>query len=109
MALSFRKIVMVAIVVTLESHPEKEAQLITALEKLAAGSRTEAGCLKWEWSQKLGTPTEFALYELYTDLDAIDAHKASQHFADWKVDSEGLLAWKKAGKYDVTGRDDRPV
>lgn len=100
---------MVAIVVTLEANPGKEADVMTALEKLAAGSRTEAGCLKWEWSQKLGEPAEFAIYELYTDLAAIDTHKASKHFADWKTDSDGLLAWKKAGKYQVTGRDERPV
>ena len=40
-------------------------------------------------------------------MAAIDAHKASQHFADWKLDTDGLLAWKKAGKYEVIGRDER--
>lgn len=100
---------MVAIVVTFEVNPGKEAQIIAALEKVAAGSQTEAGCLKWEWSQKLDAPTEFAIYELYTNLEAIDAHKASVHFAQWKEDVDGLFAWKKAGKYNVTGRDDRPV
>ncbi|MDB6005371.1 MAG: Quinol monooxygenase YgiN, partial [Prosthecobacter sp.] len=44
-------------------------------------------------SRHLEQPNVFALSELYTDPDAVDAHYASPHFAEWKkkVDSGIVL------------------
>ena len=100
---------MVAIVVTFEIFPGKEAEMLAALEKNAAGSRTEPGCLKWEWSRHLEDPLKFAIYELYTDREAIKAHKSSEHFSEWVKDIDGVMSSKTAGQYDVEGVDPRPV
>ncbi len=100
---------MVAIVVTFEIHPGKESEILAALEKNAAGSRTEPGCYKWEWSRHLEDPLKFAIYELYEDVAAIKAHKASDHFAEWLGEIDGVIASKTAGQYNVDGIDPRPV
>ena len=100
---------MVAIVVTFEINPGKEARILAALEKNAAGSRQEPSCLKWEWSRHLDDPLKFAIYELYTDVEAIKQHKASHHFAEWLEEIEGVFAHKTAGIYEVSGVDSRPV
>ena len=100
---------MLAIVVTFEIYPGKEETILAALEKNATGSRTEPGCLKWEWSRHLDDPLKFAIYELYTDGDAIKTHKASQHFAEWLKEIEGVISNKTAGQYTVNGLDPRPV
>ena len=100
---------MVAIVVTFEIYPGKETAILSALEKNAEGSRKESSCLKWEWSRHSDDPLKFAIYELYVDADAIKAHKASHHFADWLEDVDGVIAQKTAGIYEVNGVDPRPV
>lgn len=100
---------MLAIVVTFEIHPGKRSKILAALEKNAAGSREEAGCLKWEWSSHTDDPLKFAIYELYVDADAIKSHKASQHFAEWLEEIDGVIAQKTAGIYEVSGLDPRPV
>lgn len=98
---------MLAVVVTIDAVPGKEDELISALEHNAAGSRTESTCLKWEWSRHITEPHKFAIYELYTNAEAFAEHKESEHFAEWKQMTEGLIASKVSGQYDVIGRDPR--
>ncbi len=94
---------MVAIVVTLEANPGKTAALLEALEENAIGSRQEAGCSKWEYSQHIDDPNKFAIYETYDDEAAIKAHKSSDHFLHWvqRNQQENLIANKQAGIYRV--------
>lgn len=98
---------MLAVVVTIDAVPGKEDDLIAALEHNAAGSRSEPSCLKWEWSRHISDSSKFAIYELYTDEAAFAAHKASEHFAEWKKMSEPAIANKVAGQYEVLGEDSR--
>ena len=98
---------MLAVVVTLEAVPGKAGELIAALEGNASGSRQEPTCLKWEWSRHIDDSNKFAIYELYTDAEAFAAHKASHHFAEWKAATEGVIASKVAGQYEVLGEDSR--
>ncbi len=99
--------VMLAVVVTIQSHPDKVAEMIAALEANASHSRHEPDCLKWEWSQHLEDPTRFAIYELYTTPEAFAAHKASDHFAAWVDASAPCIREKVAGQYSVKGADVR--
>ncbi len=100
---------MLAIVVNFVIQPGKEADAIAALEANAAGSRQEPGCLKWEWCRHVEEPERFAIYELYRDQAAIDAHRAAPHFQDWRAATPGFMADKTSGVYEVTGVDERPV
>lgn len=94
---------MLAIIVTLESHPEKAEALLSALEENAIGSRNEAGCQKWEYSQHHEDPNKFAIYEIYDDEAAIKAHKSSAHFQHWvqRNQEESLMASKQSGIYRI--------
>jgi autoinducer 2-degrading protein len=98
---------MLAVVVTIDAVPGKEADLIEALEANASHSRTEPECLKWEWSRHVEDESRFAMYEVYTDRDAFLAHKASDHFAKWVEMSTGCIARKEAGQFDLIGLDER--
>ena len=100
---------MLAIVVNFVIHPEKEADAISALEANAAGSRTEPGCLKWEWCRHVEEPNRFAIYELYVDQAAIDFHRDAPHFQDWRAAAPNFMAEKTSGVYEVTGVDSRPI
>lgn len=98
---------MLAIVVTIDVVDGRADDLIAALEVNAEGSRQEPGCLKWEWSRHLKEPNKFAIYELYTDMDAIKSHKSSEHFQKWLGMIDGVIENKVAGQYDVVGEDAR--
>lgn len=100
---------MLAIVVNFEIKAGAEAEAIAALEGNAAGSRTEPGCLKWEWSRHVSEPQKFAIYELYTDQAAIDFHRASPHFLAWRVSLDTFMESKTSGIFEVKGIDPRPV
>ena len=100
---------MLAIVVNFEIKPGKESEAINALEGNAAGSRTEPGCLKWEWSRHVSEPHKFAIYELYVDQAAIDFHRASPHFLTWQTSLDTFLGSKSSGIFEVSGVDPRPV
>ncbi len=100
---------MLAVVVTIESHPDKIEDLVAALQDNAAHSRLEPECLKWEWSQHVEDPTRFAIYELYVSQEAFAAHKASAHFASWVEASGPCIKAKTAGQYVLREPDPRPV
>ncbi len=44
-------------------------------------SRSEPGCLWFDWSRNIEDPTEYVLVEAFRDDDAGAAHVQSQHFA----------------------------
>lgn len=46
----------------------------------ATQSENESGCLTFNVHQALEDPTRFALYEIYTDHDAFEAHRETLHF-----------------------------
>ncbi|MEM9281463.1 MAG: putative quinol monooxygenase [Verrucomicrobiota bacterium] len=100
---------MFAVIVQIEAIEGKEANLVAALDANAAHSRTERGCLKWEWGQDLADQKRFAIYELYEDEAAFDEHKASAHFAEWEIASGPCMASKVAGKFELVNPDFRPV
>jgi quinol monooxygenase YgiN len=99
---------MFAIVVNFEINPDTESEAIAALEANAAGSRTEPGCVKWEWSRNVDEPDKFAIYEVYRDRAAIDFHKSSAHFKEWKSRTPSFQKTKTSGIYEITGADNRP-
>ena len=98
---------MFAVVVTIEAAAGKEEELIKALQENADHSRTEAGCLTWEWSCHVEDTSRFAIYELYTSREAFLKHKCSDHFAAWVEASTPCIKEKVAGQYDVVGKDPR--
>jgi len=45
-------------------------------------SRAEAGCVTYLFHQSRDDPQEFLIYEQYVSEEAVEAHKASDHFRD---------------------------
>lgn len=61
----------------------------------------EPGCRQFDVAQDPQVPTSFFLYEVYDDEAAFEAHKASQHFADFGptvkdyIESRKLLTYHR--------------
>jgi quinol monooxygenase YgiN len=71
---------MVSFMVRLKFAAEDRADVAETLRVLAAASRQEPGCVSYIPHQLEDDPDTVLIYEQYTDGQALDAHKASDHF-----------------------------
>jgi quinol monooxygenase YgiN len=60
--------------------PEDAGVAESLLRELRDASRKEAGVIRYEVGRSREKPNVFALWEVYRDQDAVDAHLASEHF-----------------------------
>lgn len=57
-----------------------DAEVARLLEENAVASRVERGCLEFAIYRKTDDPRAFLLYERYTDEDAFQVHRRTEHF-----------------------------
>ena len=93
---------MIHIVVTIEPKPEKVEAFIELATYDARNSRQEPGCLRFDVIRQLDNPGRFCFYEVYKDEDAVKAHQATEHYARFRREIEGLQAVPRVGtKYST--------
>ena len=73
----------VKIVALLAARRGKAAELRTLLEAMVTASRAEPGNLRYDLWQDQTDPERFVLDELYSDSEAVAAHRASAHFQNY--------------------------
>lgn len=61
-----------------EANLEEAKRLIAQLEE---HTRREPGCVEYRGHQSTDDPCRFVFYELYRDQAALDAHRATPHYA----------------------------
>ena len=74
---------MICLAVTYVIQAGHEAEAIEFLGKLTERTRAEPGNLFYLAHRSLTEPRRFFLYEQYTDQAALDAHRATSHFAQY--------------------------
>jgi quinol monooxygenase YgiN len=74
---------MICVAVTYVIQPGHEAEAIELFHKLTEQTRTEPGNLFYLVHRSMTDPRRFFIYEQYTDQAALDAHRASPHFAQY--------------------------
>jgi quinol monooxygenase YgiN len=65
------------------------------LRELRDASVKEPGVIQFEVGRSDGKPNVFALWEVYRDKDAVDAHRASEHFQRLVVNGVRPLAQQR--------------
>ena len=76
---------MIALIVSLDVIPERLDEFVDAIGTNAERTFTdEPGCLHFDVAQDQDDPHHFVFYELYADQDAVAAHRAAPHFAQWR-------------------------
>ena len=94
---------MFSLVVQMEVRPGRREEFLAGMSANAEASvRDEPGCLRFDVCSVADDPDRFVLYELYTDAAAFDAHKASLHFAAWRLIAEKVLV--PGGQVNTPGR-----
>lgn len=80
----------VKIMAILVSRPGKAAELRALLDGMVAQSRAEPGNLRYDLWQDQTDPARLVLDELYTDHEAVAAHRATPHFRNYLSVIHGL-------------------
>ena len=57
--------------------------------------REPGGCLKFEVRQDASEPALFLLIEIYRDEAALETHRQSQHFVEYKIDTADWVVERK--------------
>lgn len=77
----------------------KDADFAESLfRELRDASRKEAGVIQFEVGRSAENPSVFALWEVYRDQAAMDAHVASRHFQDFVVNGVRPVAQERSIK-----------
>lgn len=71
---------MISFTVRMRFSPDDHTDIRSMLQNLGAASRQEAGCVNYITHFLENDPATVIIYEQYRDADALEAHRASQHF-----------------------------
>lgn len=82
----------IAIFASLHAKPEHRDEVLQALQQMVNASRSEPGNLRYDLFERDGAPGTFDLYELYVDREAVEAHRQSAHYADYRQRTAAWLA-----------------
>ncbi len=74
---------MICVAVTYVMKAGHENEAIALFGKLTGPTRNEPGCRMYLVHRSTTDPRKFFLYEQYDDQAALDAHRASEHFAQY--------------------------
>lgn len=69
----------VHVVVTLKIRPGTEEQVLSAFKTVAAATRQEAACVRYELCRSLDDELRFVLVEEWRDQEGLDAHLKLPH------------------------------
>lgn len=72
---------MICVAVTYVMKAGHENEAVELFGKLIGPTRREPGCRMYLVHRSTTDPRKFFLYEQYDDQAALDAHRASEHFA----------------------------
>lgn len=72
---------MIVVVAKYRAAAGAEESVATALKQYVPMTRAEPGCAMFVAHRSREEPRDFVLYEQYRDAAALDAHRASEHFA----------------------------
>ncbi|MCD6433327.1 MAG: antibiotic biosynthesis monooxygenase [Sulfurimonas sp.] len=83
-----------------EDSVEKMKELLTAM---VVPSKAEDGCLLYDIYQYENNPRKFMAVETWRDEEALDGHKASEHYAIYKSSYEPFCDEKYSDELEVLG------
>jgi quinol monooxygenase YgiN len=63
-------------------RPEDAGRWPEISREFTAATRSEPGCMWFDWSRSLDNPAEYVLVEAFRDQDAGVAHVSSAHFKE---------------------------
>ena len=81
-----------ALIVPIRVKPGMREKFLAAALDDSKCSLLEPGCLRFDVLQDGSDPDRFFFYEVYRDEQAIEAHRATAHYARWRAAAAEVLA-----------------
>jgi quinol monooxygenase YgiN len=69
------------VVAMIDAKPEFVSEIELALREMLVPTRAEPGCLQYELTRDMDSPTRLVMVERWQDVAALDAHTATPHMA----------------------------
>jgi (4S)-4-hydroxy-5-phosphonooxypentane-2,3-dione isomerase len=88
---------MVSQIVSIWVKPDSIPAFIEATRRNHLGSRQEPGNLRFDVMQNAKDPASFTLVEVFVDQAAIDAHRKTDHYQEWRATVEPMMAQPRIG------------
>ena len=76
---------MISFTVRMTFRSDDREEIATILRELTIASRAEPGCVSYIAHRVQSDPDTIVIYEQYRDQAALDAHRASSHFAMYAI------------------------
>ena len=73
-------------------RPERVPQLRATLDVMVEHTRQEPGCEIYDLYESDEDGTRFHLFERYTNTDALEAHRGTEHYKAYRAKLPELLA-----------------
>ena len=94
----------VGVVVKITARDDAVAAIASIVRVLAAKSRDEKGCVRYEVLQDMKERNIFVLVEEWASVDDLDAHNQTPHFHEAVTKARPLLAKPlEVGRYATIG------
>jgi (4S)-4-hydroxy-5-phosphonooxypentane-2,3-dione isomerase len=86
-----------ALIAELQVKPESIEKFVPLiLANAQASVAKEPGCLQFDVTQQADDPTKFALYEVYADAAAFEAHGKMPHFQEFFAAAKDMIVGRGA-------------
>jgi autoinducer 2-degrading protein len=89
---------MIVNIVQVQVKSGHEEAFIAATRKNHAGSRQEPGNLRFDVLRSAEDPSRFVLYEAFASPEAVEAHRKTTHYLEWRAAVEPWMAVPRVGK-----------
>lgn len=83
---------MIVNVVTVHVKAEHIPEFIAATVKNHEGSRREPGNHRFDVLQSAEDPGRFMLYEIFASPEAVEAHRRTPHYLEWRAAVDPWMA-----------------
>jgi quinol monooxygenase YgiN len=93
---------MIILAGTIRIAAGKRAAAQTALERMVHATRAESGCVEYAFAFDVLDEHLLRIFEVFRDADALAAHRASSHMAEWRAASAELgIHDRKLNQYEI--------
>ena len=87
--------------VKIEVPEQNRSAFIEAARTAEIATEEDPGCLYYRFHESIADPGTFILVEEWTDADALAAHIAQPHVADYRAGSSQLIQTSEAVLFEV--------
>lgn len=83
--------------------PDRQDEVIGALHGLIESTRAEEGCAVYVFARDVADPNLVHVFEQWAGEEALNAHMAAPHLAEFMTAAAGAVESASFTRYDVSG------